>query len=147
MNTTTEIKPDIRILKLDESHNWDPEIVSRAGGKIFGVYLYDATVAVHCCEITPSYELNFIESQPHQLPDDEDEREKLYDDIQEGDLHTEPVLYYHKPAIDRIEEVEEGRTTETSHRFKLSHLEGHEWGETSNEAIEEALDWVRCNSV
>ena len=147
-NTNTEIKPDIRILKINESSHWTDDKLKAACGVIFGVYMYDASKHVHCCEITPSYEMHFIESQSVRLPDDEEERERIYESLQEGDLHTEPVSYMHCRDIDRIEEIPENRSTyELSHRFKLSHLEGEEWGDEDTSAIDEAMEWVRSNSV
>ncbi len=162
METETQIKPDIRILKLDETGYYsDEKLIADCGGGIFGVYMYDANRHVHCWEITPSYELYFIESQPFGLPmDDEEEIERIEEELRECDANTPPVSYYHVHNIDRIKEVEEGKSSNSSHRFKLSHLEGHDWGgnefadgeETTAEqrhdsAIEDAMEWVRSNSV
>jgi hypothetical protein len=98
----------IKILKRDETEYWAEEVVARAG-RIFGVYAYDPSRKVHACELTASYELHFIESQAENCPDDDSERERLDDEIREGDLYTEPVTYIHCHEIDRILVVEDGK--------------------------------------
>ena len=146
-NTNTEIKPDIRIVKLDETGFWMDEWLVSHAGKIFGVYMYDASKQTHCCEVTPSYELHFIESQPLAYQEDEAIREKMDEHLRDGDIETDPIRYTHVRDIERIAEVVEGKFPEHSHRFKLSHLEGYEWGDEDTTAIDEAMEWVRGNSV
>ncbi len=91
-----------RYVKLDETKHWNESIVKRAG-KIEGVYIYDDEVATHLCELAPSYELHFIESQYSECPDSQDDRERLYDDILEGNMDTESVTYMHVSAIRKME--------------------------------------------
>jgi len=64
MNTATAMKiivPDWRLVKLDDTHfcdeNWRREVKLKACG-VF--YLYDRNRHVHCCELTPSYELHAV---------------------------------------------------------------------------------------
>ncbi|MHB9130368.1 MAG: hypothetical protein ACYDBB_04655 [Armatimonadota bacterium] len=51
------MRPDLRLAYLDETEHWAEEIV-RSAGRIAGIYVYDARLRVHCCEITASYELH-----------------------------------------------------------------------------------------
>jgi len=134
-DTQTELEPDIRIVKIDESGFWsDPELIEEAE-KIFGVYLYDANRHVNCCELTPSYELHFIESQPLQTVLDDGQREKMHERIQEGDSETDAIRCIHVKSIDAMQEVDEVRGSRLSHRFKLSHLEGSNWGSTDFDEV------------
>jgi hypothetical protein len=66
MSDTAEaqkILPHFKIVVLDETEYWREEIVAKAG-KIYGAYLFDANRHVNCCELTPSYELYPLYSNP-----------------------------------------------------------------------------------
>jgi hypothetical protein len=93
-----ELMPDIRVFKVDVT-DYYPEEFQRRAGKIFEVYLFDANLHVHCCELTPSYEMAFIGSTWTKSPRTERAREKLADDINISDLETSPVAYYHVRGI------------------------------------------------
>jgi hypothetical protein len=97
------ITPKFKVCRIDETANWDKEITDVAG-KVYGVYFYDASHQTFCCEITPSYELTFLESVAENCPNDELAREKLYDDIIEGDRFTESIAYKHCRFIDSLSE-------------------------------------------
>lgn len=142
---STKVKPHICVVKIDETECWDdsPGSLREKAGKIFGVYIYDANKHVHCAELTPSYELYFVESQPLNVPEDEYERDAFYEDLVATDA-SESVYYMHVSTVDRMPEVPENGPLQAG-RFILSSQEP--WGETSDEAIEEALEWARCNSV
>lgn len=95
------VRPKWTVVKLDETANWehgDPEIVPRLG-RIFGVYVCDRSLHVHCCEFTPSYELHFVESQFEGSPDDSD---RLADYVMDGDRDTPAVCYVHCHSIDGL---------------------------------------------
>ncbi len=98
-------KPKFKVVRLDETQYWNKAIVEKAG-KIFGIYLYDESRTTNCCEVTPSYELHFLNSMTENLSDDEEEREILFDEISEGDIHTERIKYLHSASVDRIPESE-----------------------------------------
>ncbi len=96
-----DVKPDWRWIALDETAYWDgdPEFAAKCG-KIFGIYIFDASLRVYCCEMTPSYELYFLRSEPLRVPEDDAEREALDEVIREGDTDTDPVSYIHCRTID-----------------------------------------------
>lgn len=127
----------IRVLVREETENWAPDIVERAG-RVFGVYLYNPDAATHCCELTPSYELEFVGSVAENLPDDDSAREKLQDDIMEGDTSCEPISYIHCHSIDAMPEIKRG--TLSPGTYPMGHLEGTEW-----ESMEEAREHWQGN--
>lgn len=96
-----------RICLLEETGNWNEEIRERAG-RIFGVYLYNPDTRTHCCEITPSHELYFLQSVPENLSDDEGEREQLLVDIDEGNLEAERVSYMHCHTLKAMPKIKRG---------------------------------------
>jgi hypothetical protein len=96
-----KVKPKFKVVKIDETKNWREDIVEKSG-KIFGIYLYDESRQTRCCEITPSYEMHFLNSMSENHIEDEEEREILFDEISEGDIHTERVSYFHVSSIDKL---------------------------------------------
>jgi hypothetical protein len=98
----------IKIVLLDETEYWRKDIVS-AAKKIFGVYYFDPNSVTHCCELTPSYELHFLQSVPQLLPDTTDLKEELFDNIEEGDWNgRDAVSYFHCSNIDKLPELKRG---------------------------------------
>ena len=106
----------LRVCLLEETENWNEEITKRAG-KIFGVYLYNPDTRTHCCEITPSHELYFLHSVPENLPDDEDERERLLDDMDEGNLETERVSYMHCHTLKAMPRIKRGELKTGTYQY------------------------------
>jgi len=48
-----------KIIKLNETSNWDDSVVERAGN-IYGYYLIDVSRETHLCSIQASYEAHFL---------------------------------------------------------------------------------------
>lgn len=132
----------LRILQLDETGYWVSEIANRAG-KIIGVYLYHDDIGVHCCELTPSYELNFVGSFFTNCDLDEDEREKLSEEIMEGNAQgQELVTYMHCWRVKAMPEIKDFETDSIgSCIFKYDNAD-----EDERERIESASEWLRSNS-
>ena len=57
------------VVVLEESASWSPDLVNRAGGKIYRTYLFDALKRLNVCEMSSSYELHPLYTTP--LRDDE----------------------------------------------------------------------------
>lgn len=68
------VKPNWYCVAIDETKFWnlDPEDVPFIK-QIYGVYTYDASTYTYCCELTPSYWLNFIENSFVFNPDTPEE--------------------------------------------------------------------------
>lgn len=94
-------RPHFYVLRRDETEYWlDQDLVRRCGGNIFGVYYFNATRRVHCCEFTPSYEMEFMESIPLARPDDDVEADKVYAELMTGDAQCDGVQYLHCRSVD-----------------------------------------------
>ena len=103
-------KRQMRLLKVDETEHWHGPIAKQCK-RIFGVYLYNPDRTVNCCEITPSFECYFVESQYEYADDDcsEEEREQINEEIMEGDRNTEPVSYWHTWQVKAAERLLAGQ--------------------------------------
>ena len=95
-----DIKPDWRYILIDETRHWcDDKFIADCGGKIVGAYVFDANRQVHCCELTPSYELLFIETLPRDVPQNDEGAERILDALHDADLETDQVSYVHCYSI------------------------------------------------
>jgi len=84
------IKPNFRVVKIDETKYYtDPELV-KAAGKIYAVFIYDSNRQVFLCELTPSYEFHYVESTTEESLSDEH-----YDNLMEANRHRESSEYHH----------------------------------------------------
>jgi hypothetical protein len=102
----------IKLLKLDETRNWDQETLdSHRIRRVFGVYVFDSILRVHYCEFTPSYELHWIEDQAEFADCDsvsDEEVEAADEIIREGGRWTEEVHYLHCHAISSLPRFKQG---------------------------------------
>lgn len=96
------MKKQWRAVALDETGDWNREYdegrLMRLCKKIYTVYVYNPNVAVHCCEITPSYEMQFMGYVPiydyYELTDED--RDYVFDEILEATSSTyndRPFIY------------------------------------------------------
>lgn len=64
----------LKLIKFDNTKYWTESIKDELkDGKIYDVYIYNPEIHVHCCELTPSYELYFVDFSiecDESLPDD-----------------------------------------------------------------------------
>lgn len=88
-------KPHIKLVVLNETAYWNADVVEACGGAIFQAYLYDANRVVHCCELTPSYELHPLYACAVTVVDD-----KTHEILLSNQEHE--VRYYHCRGIDRL---------------------------------------------
>ena len=144
------VLPEIRVVKADETLNCMDPFVLRHAKRIFGVYVYDYRLHVHCCEMTASYELHFIESQADYADDlPEKLRERLLDSLMEGDRETPPVCYMHVYHVDgfplfRPDCLPSGPVGQY---VLFKDTEPRDSDDPHEEAIEDAEEYARCNSV
>jgi len=118
-----------KIVALEETHLWN-KVVIESTGRIWGLYLFAANHQVHCCEITPSYELNLIESITERAIDDD-----TFDDVRNADAFSEQMAYWHCSAIDRIKD-------EFFHDFGVREINDEL---TYEDALAEMLDYCGGN--
>ena len=143
------------LVKLDETLNWqhgDPAILAKAG-RIFGLYVADLSVGVHCCELTRSYELNFVESQWEGTGKElsEEDREAVHDYIMEGDVNSQPVMYVHCSNVDALPvlDPQKGEFFPPKERsgavIELGEVEQDEDEVSDEDALEGMTEYVRTN--
>lgn len=122
-----------KVIAINESSSWESSFCQRAGGAIFGLYLYDALQQVNCCEITPSYELNLMRSIPYEWPEGDAARDALDQEIRDADAQGDSTMYRHCRSIDAIEPF---------YDFGEQVSDG-----TWDEALQAALEYCHANGV
>lgn len=105
-------------------------------------YVYNPKQPVHCCEVTPSYELNYAFSILVFQDDVTDEqREAIEEEL--STVWNEPVIYVHCSGIDKmpLHDDVQGVDTTLPYRVKV------EWPDFDDpdEEIERVVDHVRGN--
>lgn len=123
----------INLLYLDDTKDFDPEITNETGN-ILCVYVYDPEVAVHCCELMPSYECNFVGYTCEKSISDE-MNEKLHDIY-------EDIVYFHCRGIDRLTHFSGVFCTEDIWETKNF---TSCYDETDKYDIEDVIEYLRCN--
>ncbi len=84
------IEPRFRVARIEETQHYTDPKLTNAAGKIYAIFLYDQSRQTFCCELTPSYELHYIDTVTEERVEDE-----IYDQIQEANYHRELVEYQH----------------------------------------------------
>jgi hypothetical protein len=144
-------RPDVWIVKIDERDVWPDEYQAKTK-RIYGVYALDKNRHVNCCEMTPSYEMYFIENQVEYIDVlDEEEEEALRDEIQEASLQQEgEVTYSHVHEIDPIlnQPCKTGFLPDNPNGGAYrAHLDGEPIKPTWEEAFEEVIEYAHQNGV
>lgn len=93
MDQELNIIPSPVLYFRDDTHYYSDGLVAQAGGKIIGAYLFDRNLHVHCCSLTPSYEVHPLSAVPARWPDGERDRELLLDDLTGAQL-DDSVQYF-----------------------------------------------------
>jgi len=129
-----EVKPDLYIVKIDESFYWRDDIKKKAG-KIFGVYLVDKSLETHMAELKGSWWCEFLYNVVENTENfDEDELTEL-----ENNNGDEPGMYVHV-----------GSTFEDEHKVEVDDSELEEAMESEkdyNDFIEHQVDQIRGNPI
>ena len=150
-----QMKRKFVLIKLDETLNWqhgDPAILAKAG-RTFGLYVADLSVGVHCCELTRSYELNFVESQWEGTGEElsEKDSEAVHDYIMEGDVHSPAVIYVHCYTVDAfpVLDPKKGECFPPQGKagavIELGEVEQDEDEVSDEDALEGMMEYVRSN--
>jgi len=138
-----ENRPDFRVFKMDVTGICCPELVELCGGRVFDIYVFDANRHVYVCEMTPSFELHWLEGAPGgDYP--EDKAEEVDDRLREANLQTEPVIYVHVFDID-LDKCLKYDGLDTEEWSDL--LADCDWDEEKayEAALEEVLDFYQGN--
>jgi len=140
----TIIKPHFYIVLLDETQIWVEETVKKCGGGIKGAYFFDANMQIHCCEITPSYELYFIESIPALQPEDDCEADELENELREANKDSYQVSYVHCHNINPKDCIEVWDFTNEQWEIILDNNDGNV-EKAHAEAIENCREYIGQN--
>lgn len=103
--------PKFKQVKIDETKHWNKDFLKKNNlKKMLGVYVYNSDEVTHCCELTPSYFLNFVHTdyEFEIYPDDNDIRESINCAIIEIDLIREFEIYMHCRDIDKLDSINLG---------------------------------------
>ena len=140
------MKPLIRLLYVDETDDFTDEALKTAAERIYGLYLYDVHLHVHCCEITPSYEMTFVGFQTKAWIPDALQMNLL--DCAAVQLCDAPVCYRHCWWVDsmprhRLQTM--ARQTVPVEKRAVALLGTSPTGVDRNEAIEGWREYLSCN--
>lgn len=91
----TPQKPNLRLFKQDTTRYWSADMQARVK-KFFDLYIFDALNHVHCCELTPSYEMNYVGPTWEGVKDENDE--DLCEDVMAAVEHDD-VQYVHVRSV------------------------------------------------
>jgi hypothetical protein len=103
--TETQIIPEWYTYRRDVSDGYTHSeegraLLERCGGKIYEIYVFDFRRHVCCCEITPSYELWYVESIPGGEEPEGEYDQDLDEVLRDANRDNEPVIYIHTRDID-----------------------------------------------
>ena len=93
------MKTNLKYVEIDETQYWKEDFLERIGAKkVTAVYVFDANRRVHCCELTPSYEMiEALNYTDNYLPDED------YDEFEDSwRPNFAEVSYMHCHWIDEI---------------------------------------------
>jgi hypothetical protein len=139
-----EFKPkfcSVRINETEHFKDWSEKYTF--GGKIYGVYIYDANEQTYCCEMTPSYCLYPI---GYTLEWDVMDLEEMAansgistDDLEDVEnMADKNVTYIHCGSIDRLPDTDKVLQVDYA-------LYPDEWDETYRYLLDKAQEDYRGN--
>ncbi len=102
--------PRLWLLFRDETECYVDWLRERASN-ITGVYLYNSSVHVHCCEIQPSYLCRYLASTAQPTPDYDtpDDLERLDAELMDANADAEDI-YLHVRVVDALFTVDTQRS-------------------------------------
>ena len=146
------LPPRFKLVALEQTEFWKQDII-KITGRAMGVYLYDETLTVNCCEITPSYELHFLYNQFENYvgEDDKEAMEALrkvadcdYSEL-ERESGGENVEYHQTRSIDS---QPAHRVSEVNQKWVDGIVAGYDQPlsmDDYNKIVEEVREYYICN--
>lgn len=89
------------LIRVPDNHV-DPDFLARCGGALYESVFFDDSVNVHLASATPSVGIEVLEYLPEEYPEDEDEREALYDELMEVKNESEDFYYMTRRDLERL---------------------------------------------
>lgn len=132
---------------LDVTRDCSPHLVERCGGKVYQSAFFDENSATYCCSLTPSYDLDYLELVPEVVPDEEDARDSLSEDLleasTEGDLGGYMTVYHVKALREKNPE----RFIKVNLDFDESDFDGMSEDEKYRAVREQVREALQSNPV
>jgi hypothetical protein len=103
-NKLRKIPPEFVFIRLETTQYWKEEFLKKHKiKKVFDIHLYNQAEKTYCCEITPSYELNYVQTDAELEEGVEDDvAEAAHDAVMAESGNNELVSYYHIWAIEAM---------------------------------------------
>ena len=145
------IIPDLYLYCRDVTKDCDETWRKEHGvGKVTEVYQFDANRSVNCCEMTPSFEMEFlyhrIEPAEGYADLTEDRNEEIGDEEIELDANNEGAIYVHVFKIEGRADVSRHPAALDAEEWKLLVDEHDGDTDAAHEAMMEgAAEHQRCN--
>lgn len=135
MEAVKNIKPNLVIIKIDETSNWSADIQEKAK-KIFGYYLVDLSIITHLCEITGSLYCEFLYNRLECIDSFLDSEGEATDELTELEFEGESMYISENSHLDIV------------HKYPYNEAEGDLEGfEDYGEFIESIIDYYKSNPV
>jgi hypothetical protein len=134
MNKSVRVKPVFKVVKIEETRHYTGKDFVKKAGKIWAVFLYNFASQTYCCEITPSYELNYLGSVTENRLTDEQQEYLL-----EANAHREVIEYHHVATIDKLPDADN-----VAKPWDITE-EDYEDDDAYDELFEEVLDHEQGN--
>lgn len=139
------IKPDFHVIVIPHNleRDWNIPKYVKYIERIESLYLFDKNVHVHCCEITPSYELWPITTRPvfkQEVFGLDDNMVDKIDDIVHVASCESDVEYHHVRFIDALMVKHPERWTAVNPKWNV--VEEDETYEENREAL---IEYYQCN--
>lgn len=93
----TNETPVFKYVRIDETRYWNEAFVAGLGpgAKLIATYVYDETERTYCCEMTPSYWLEYLGTHVESGRElTEEEWEKVHEFIMQGDAENGEAGHY-----------------------------------------------------
>lgn len=137
------VPPDLWLVRIDHDPDWwtDKKFYERAK-PIYTIYLVDRSIHFHLCEITPSYELRKMYTDFEGPPGfGVEEREAMFEKIQEAEIDDEEFEYHHVSEIDRLIE------RNPSYAKKVEWEKAYDWKDPAEykDGVEDTREWAIGN--
>ena len=140
------VLPQFRLRIVDVTKHCSDEFKALAG-KVKQVFIFDANRHVHCCEITPSYEMEPLYLTAKNYHDDEKLNDKLGEMLMENNAEDAEYHHVHNVNLDNCRILD--NVTETQWNEFLENSDGtteeERYDNAHRKMMQEMLERFRAN--
>jgi hypothetical protein len=150
MTSEKTITPSILAVRMNETEYWVKDFLQKYQIKeVWAVYIYDQNHVVNCCELEPSYELNFVEYQfvyEDGVEHSDETLEEIDEERYRSQANDERFSYYHCRVINKIP-YRRRKQWNRERLHILTQADCREWSLDHEEAIDKAMEHCLGNQV